>query len=59
MKCILKKFFTKTFKVVVFSQGKFCWKNPKWEDKSKDDLEEDVICLCLAVIILSSLLYLK
>ena len=50
------KIFTHTYRVEVFNNGKFCWRNHGWVEKGINDLRKEsrnnfiVIMILLAVI---------
>lgn len=44
------KLLRERFSVTIFSEGKFCWKNPKWTPKPKDEYEFDKKCLLIFIV---------
>ena len=51
--------FTHTYKVVIFDNGKFCWKNHGWLEKGINDLRKDIVFNNVVIAILFALLVIK
>jgi hypothetical protein len=43
------KIFTHTYKITVFYNGKFCWKNQGWIEKQSFSINESDLMLVLAI----------
>ena len=50
------KIFTHTYRVVVFDNGKFCWKNHGWMEKGINDLRKDNAINFVIIMVLLSVI---
>jgi hypothetical protein len=53
------KIFTHTYKVEIFNNGKFCWRNHGWIEKGINDLRRDNAINFVIIMILFAALAIK